>query len=388
MRIAWIALLIIALLVSAVLLEATYFEPQVESSTDNSKVYFGVTFGLDTASKAKLLIDKVKLYTNLFVIDSWEISTNETALNEVCDYAVSNGLNIIVYFAFISHVIFPWQFNWTADAREKWGSNLLGIYLFDEPGGKQIDLGTWNNDTSIFSGVTNCSDAANAYVSSLSSIPSMQDLKGLGIPVFTSDYALYWFDYKAGYDTVFAELGGTGGIDSKLQQISECRGAANLQDKQWGAIITWTSQAPPYIENGTALLDDMLLAYHAGAKYIIVFNYPIYPETNPYGILTSDHFDAMQEFWNEINLSQKGSSGTENAQVAFVLPNDYGSGLRTPTDRIWGLWQADNLSSPIWNNINQLVKAYGLKLDIIYDDPQFSFASKYAKIYYWNSTAT
>ncbi len=125
MRIAWIVLLIIALLVSAVLLEATCFGPRVQSLTENSEVYFGVTFGLNTTSQAKLLIDKVKSYTNLFVIDSWEISTNETALNEVCDYAVSSGLNIIVYFAFISHVIYPWQFNWVADAREKWGSNLL-----------------------------------------------------------------------------------------------------------------------------------------------------------------------------------------------------------------------------------------------------------------------
>lgn len=388
MKIGWIALLIIALLVSAVLLDVNCFGPRTQSSTQNSEVYFGVTFGLNTTIQAKLLIDKVKSYTNLFVIDSWNIATNETALNEVCDYAVSSGLNIIVYFAFISHVIYPWQINWITNAREKWGNKLLGIYYFDEPGGKQIDMGSWNNDTAVFAGVTNYSDAANAYITSLSSIQSMRDLKALGIPAFTSDYALYWFDYKAGYDTVFAEIGGTGGINNKLQQISECRGAANMQNKQWGAIITWTDTRPPYLENDTALLEDMFLAYHAGAKYIIVFNYPTYPETNPYGALTQEHFDAMREFWNEIHSGQKGTFGTENAQVAFVLPKDYGSGLRTPTDKIWGLWKADNLSSPIWNNINQLVKTYGSRLDIIYDDPQFSLEGKYTITYYWNTSAT
>jgi hypothetical protein len=388
MKIGWIALLIIALLVSAVLLDVNCFGPRTQSSTQNSEVYFGVTFGLNTTSQAKLLIDKVKSYTNLFVIDSWNITTNETVLNEVCDYAVSSGLNIIVYFAFISHVIYPWQINWITNAREKWGNKLLGIYYFDEPGGKQIDMGSWNNDTAVFVGVTNYSDAANAYITSLSSIQSMRDLKALGIPAFTSDYALYWFDYKAGYDTVFAEIGGTGGINSKLQQISECRGAANMQNKQWGAIITWTNTNPPYLGNGTALLEDMFLAYHAGAKYIIVFNYPTYPETNPYGILTQEHFDAMREFWNEIHSGQKNTFGTENAQVAFVLPKEYGSGLRTPTDRIWGLWKADNLSSPIWNNINQLVKTYGSRLDIIYDDPQFSLEGKYTITYYWNTSTT
>ena len=32
-------------------------------------------------------------------------------------------------------------------------------------------------------------------------------LKNHNIPVICSDYALYWFDYKGGYDVVFAQLG-------------------------------------------------------------------------------------------------------------------------------------------------------------------------------------
>jgi hypothetical protein len=36
--------------------------------------------------------------------------------------------------------------------------------------------------------------------------------------------------------------------------------------------------------------------------------------------------------------------------------------------------------------MNRLIQKYGIKLDIIYDDPQFNIAGKYKEIYYWNST--
>jgi hypothetical protein len=213
----------------------------------------------------------------------------------------------------------------------------------------------------------------------------MQELKTLGIPAFTSDYALYWFDYLAGYNTVFAELGGTNET-TKIQQIALCRGAANVQNKQWGAIITWSSTSPPYLENGTEMLQDMLTAYWAGAKYIVVFNYPTYPNTNPYGILSQDQFNAMENFWSQIHSEQKSTFGTENGQVALVLPEDYGWGMRSPTDMIWGLWNSDSLSPIIWNDVNQLLKTYGLRLDIIYNGTEFNFTEKYSKIYYWDSS--
>jgi hypothetical protein len=385
MKKAWIVL-IVALLISSVLLPVAYFEHQSQSRCQNNKVYFGVTFGLNTTSEAKLLIDKVKGYTNLFIVDSWTIDTlnetvNGTSLTEVCDYAVSQGLNIIVYFDFISHVAYPWQTTWVNNAKARYGSKLLGIYYFDESGGKQIDLGSWGNNSSVFANITTYGEAANAYVQSLSSAQSMKDLKTLGIPAFTSDYALYWFDYLAGYDTVFVELGGTNET-SKIQQIALCRGATDVQGKQWGAIITWSYDEPPYLENGTAMLQDMLTAYHAGAKYIVVFDYPIYPYANPYGILTEDQFDAMKDFWNQIHSGQGSTFGTTNAQVALVLPKDYGWGMRTPNDKIWGLWNSDALSPIIWTKMNQLLNTYGLRLDIIYNDTTFNFEEKYSKIYY------
>ena len=200
------------------------------------------------------------------------------------------------------------------------------------------------------------------------------------LTLFTADYALYWFDYLAGYDAIFAELGWN---HSRAQQIALCRGAANVQNKQWGAKITWTCKNPPYLECGTEMLKDMVTAYRAGVKYQIVFNYS---KINPYGILTEEHFTVMKEFWDQIHAFPRSVFGKEEGQVAFAFPKDYGWGMRKPDDKIWGFWPSDILSPLIWDKIIRLVKRYGLKLDIIYDDAGFNFEEKYSKIYFWNST--
>ncbi len=379
--------LIVALLILSIIVPLAYFENQRESETQSNEVYFGVTFGLNTTKEAKLLIDKVKGYTNLFIVDSWTIDTlnetiNGTSLTEVCDYAVSQGLNIIVYFDFISYIGYPWQTTWVVNAKERYGSKLLGIYFYDEPGGKQIDLGSWGDNSYLFTNVTSYEEAANVYVQSLSTAQSIKDLEALGLSAFTSDYALYWFDYLAGYDCVFVELSGANET-SKIQQIDICRGAANVQGKQWGAILTSSYNGPPFLENGTVMLQDMLNAYLAGAKYILVFNYPVYPGGNPYGVLTDNQFSAMKEFWDQIQPGEQSNFGALRAQAALVLPKDYGCGLRNPTDKIWGLWNSDSLSPIIWTKMNQLLETHGLKLDIIYNDTMFNFEEKYSKIYYW-----
>jgi hypothetical protein len=76
--------------------------------------------------------------------------------------------------------------------------------------------------------------------------------------------------------------------------------------------------------------------------------------------------------------------------VAFVLPKDYGWGTRRTQDRIedniWGFWPEDEHIQLIGENLHKLLNEYDLKLDIIYDDPQFNFEEKYSQIYFWNST--
>jgi hypothetical protein len=381
MKLTWLILSVILLtsLFCSVIIYVHY-SPKNEVSEEG--FFFGVSFGGNTTSQAKLLIDKVKGYTNLFIINSWETSINETALNEVCEYAVDAELNFMVFFDFLSHIGYPWHLTWLDTAKEKWEEQFLGVYLYDEPGGRQIDSGHWKGEDSEFETVSDYSEAAELFVTSISATWSMQDLKDRGIPAFTSDYALYWFDYLVGYDAVFVEFGWN---NSRTQQIALGRGAANVQDKEWGAIITWTYQNPPYLENGTRILEDMKTAYRGGAKYLIVFNYPTNPPDNPYGILMEEHFNAMETFWDMTRSPQQSSLEKVEAEAAFVLPKDYGWGMRRVDDNIWfPEWGSDNRSPLIWENMNKLIERHGLTLDIIYDDPRFVFEEKYSSIHFWS----
>jgi len=91
-------LLLIALLVSVVCLPIVYFYYKIKNEASEEDFFFGVSFGLNTTSEAKLLIDKVKGYTNLFVINSWDVTINKTALNEICEYAVNAEMHFMVFF--------------------------------------------------------------------------------------------------------------------------------------------------------------------------------------------------------------------------------------------------------------------------------------------------
>ena len=391
MKLAWLIFLI-ALLVSVFILPIVYVQYLIEKEASNEEFFFGVTYGSNTTSEAKLLIDKVKEYTNLFIVDSWDISTNETALNEICQYAVDAGMSVIVYFDYVFYDVEPWLWlrTWLNTTKERWGDKFLGIYLYDEPGGNQIDTNQWRTGDAARKAMENASDysdAANRFVKDIPSTISWQNVENMNLPIFTSDYALYWFDYLAGYDTIFVELGWN---TSSTQQIALCRGAANVQGKDWGAIITWTYHEPPYIASGPEIYQEMLTAYSAGAKYVVVFNFPTHPETNPYGILTEDHFTAMKQFWSYVQAYPRSTYGKADGQVALVLPKDYGWGTRRTEqfieDRIWGFWPEDEKTLIIGKNMNKLISRHGLKLDMIYDDPQFNYQEMYPQIYFWNST--
>lgn len=353
-----------------------------------SDFYFGISYGQISAEQAKPLIDKVKGYTNVFIIDSWDITANQTALNEVCNYCVAANLKFIVYFQFISRVIFPWHQTWLDTAKERWGDSFLGVYLQDELGGRQIDGNLTGNplEKSIIKTVTNATsntDAANKFVNTIELANSTVDAKKRDIPMFIGDYALHWFDYKAGYDTVLAELGWN---FSTAQQIAQVRGAATLQGKDWGTIVTWKYQQAPYMSNASEIYNDLVSSYVAGAKYVFIFNYPTYPANNPYGVLSEEDFAVMKQFWYYVNTFSRETYATQSAQAALVLPSDYGSAMRRPDDLIWGLFPADNETSIILNVTKSLVDTYGLRLDIVYDDAQFNVSGKYAQLYYWNST--
>jgi hypothetical protein len=202
------------------------------------------------------------------------------------------------------------------------------------------------------------------------------------IKLLTSDYGLYWWDYKGDYDTVLAQLGWNNTV---AQEIGLVRGAANLQGKDWGTILTWKYTHAPYLPDGNEMFEEMKTSYEAGATYVVIFNYAE-NMTGPYGTLQDEHFQALQRFWSEVVQNPLVAHGSTSAEAALVLPKDYGWGMRNPQDTIWGMWRPDNASQPIWTQLQDKLEQYGQKLDIVYDDPTFPVEGKYANIYYWNQT--
>jgi hypothetical protein len=358
----------------------------------------GVSFGKNTTDQAKVLIDKVKGFTNFFLINSWDIAINETALNEVANYVVDSNMYFMVYFDFISNSTYPWHQTWLDTAKQQWGDKFLGVYLYDEPGGKQVELGQWNNGPyveELYANTSSPTEAASKFTSlgTSSNFNSMNDLKRRGIPAFTSDFALYWYDYEAGYNSVFVELGWN---NSRTQQIALCRGAASSGCKDWGAIITWTYTEPPYIASGTQILEDMRIAYDAGAKYITVLNYALDSENKPQGILTEEHFAAMRQLWSYTREHHRGEKKTA-VEAALVLPEDYGGGLRWADDNVWApmsltwraAWPADTQTPQIWLNLNKMSAKYQLGFNVIFDGQNIADLVKaYQKVYFWNETIT
>jgi hypothetical protein len=352
------------------------------SAQTSPKVYVGVDIAYGAVSEAKSEIDRVSTYTNLVVLGSTQITWFPDRVQETFQYAYDKGLSIISLLPSITggpSSMNMSQTEWYPWAKSTWGDRLLGFYYLDEPGGRTLDGNfsfAWNQYTGYPSTYT---DAASKFTAGVSDFINSQKPKDSSFKAFTSDYALYWYDYKAGYDTVFAEFG----WNYSLQiNVALCRGAAAAENKDWGAIITWTYNSSPYIESGDQLYNDMVLAYDNGAKYIVVF------DSNEKGgsILQQEHFDAMQRFWNYAQNNQPKTT-PKNERTAYVLPNDYGFGFRWPTDHIWGIWEADALTPNITKSVGTLLNQYNEKLDIIYDDGLQPGKNGYNQLIYWNAYA-
>jgi hypothetical protein len=376
---------LVFLLVVAVFLPA-WSLLMLDVSSEVDEFYFGVSFDGVHGEEAMLLIDKVRDYSNLFIVASWDIANNQTALDMVCDYAVDSGLYFIVFFDLISRDTYVWHQQWLDDASQRWGDKFLGIYLHDEPGEKQVDKHRF------FTDAVDYDDAAERFMhgtkyGTFGNGTSMMDVKDRGIPLFTADLMLHWWVYLAGYDVVFTELGWN---ITANRQIALGRGAATVQNKDWGTIITWETTDPPYLGGATQIYQHMLESYRAGAKYVVVFNYPTYPEGNPYGILSDEQFEAMRQFWQYTKSYPRSIYGVEKAEVVLVLPRNYGWGMRRSdyiaTDFIWGLWPEDDKAPHILRNVEWMESHRGLRYDIVYEDPQFNYSKMYSQVVYWNAT--
>ena len=337
-----------------------------------SEFFMGVELAYGNLTDCIALVDKVKNFTNLFVVGSLEISMNHSMLNATCDYISEAGLSFIVFFT--DPTIYPYNtYVWIDRAKQKYGEKFLGVYRYDEPGGRQLD----GNEQRFVVDATNYTDAAETYVEYL--YAHIEYYVYSAPMVLTADYGLYWFDYKGGYNVTLAEFGWN---LSRPLQVALCRGAAKAHKKDWGFIITWTYNNPPYIESADELYSDLVLGYNAGAKYAVVFNYP---NETQYGILTEEHFEALNMFWSYIHRNPM-NHGSVEGDVAYVLPKDFGFGFRGSDDTIWGLWNDEQLSKKIWDDVNNLIDVYDSRLDIIYDDLEFDnmLKSRYDELFFWN----
>ena len=375
---------LIALILLSLFLAINLFNNQ----TAGRQFYVGVEYAYGNNQTAQTqvtqiqaLVDKVKDYTNLFVMGSVGLTFNRTALSEACDYIFNAKLNFIVLFTGLD----MYDYNitgWMQDAKLKYADRFLGIYRYDEPGGNQLDNGIAQliNKTIINKDAT-YADVSKNFTDTLAFFSNYY--LQFAPNVFTADYGLYWFDYKSNYSAIFAEFVGN---ESRDRHIGLCRGAADAFGRDWGVIVTWKySFQPPYLESGNELYSDLSLAYCSGAKYAIVFSYP---QIGTYGTLTNDHFSALQKFWNTLQ-NNPGSFGSNTPEVAYVVPADYGFGFRNTKDTIWGLFPADELSSKIFEDTNTtLPTKYGSRFNILYNEPEIitPLLGNYSKVFYWNQT--
>lgn len=389
-----LAIAIVALLTLSLFFAIENFLLPKNQAGIQSEFYVGVECGYNNVTLCKELIDKVKDYTNVFIVGSTDIVKNTTSLNEVCDYAYHEEMYVSAYFspsqnysALSENITVPSQstlpIGWLKNATAKYGDHFLGAYLYDEPGGNQLDGAALKSKIISQNDYQN---QTNRYVGNVSSV--IQPYQNIGVKTFTSDYGLYWFDYKSGYYAVFAELGGNNG--SRQLPISLCRGAATAQGKDWGVMITTRFYDGRILEPGPELYNDLVLGYNSGAKFAVVFDYALTVSASgqemvayqpqEYGILKNEHFEALKNFWTYVHQNPE-RHGSKVANVALVVPQNLGFGFRNAGDTVWGA-NGDALSQAIWADTYRYLNQYGDRVDIVYNDPEFigSIKAHYATV--------
>jgi len=168
------SLAIIIVIVMTAFATLEIYKPSSTPVASKKPFYVGVTYCGNSITEAEQLIDKVKSYTNLFVLDSVTFMLDVDGTQEIGDYAVNAGLNVILCEirggdgTVVGSILNM--------AQSRWGSNFLGLYYDDEPGGKMLDTTTdlyVNNDTIVKQGTgveiqvypSNPSNGYNFYAS-------------------------------------------------------------------------------------------------------------------------------------------------------------------------------------------------------------------------------
>ena len=391
-NIVLVLVLVTVLLVSLFLVATEFFVP-VHSESEEP-FFVGVEIGWKAnVTECKAVIDEVKNYTNLLILAHSSIMCDEAALNETCDYAYDAGMYILTYFGaqlnspYYSEIpdrVQYYPFKWAMQAKERYGDHFLGAYFDDEPGGNVLERGNYPGGIG-YNSPRSFGEAARSFIQSTSEGMDLFSYFGQpkGVSLFTSDFGLYWFDYKSGYDVVLAEFVKN---HSRPLHLAMCRGAAKVQNRDWGIMITWKYDEPPYTESADELYEDMVFAYNSGAKYVAV--YDAWSRDHVNSTLTDDRLDALKNFWEYVQQNPD-KHGSLKADTVLVLPENYGFGFRKPTDTIWGYIAADNWTMKMHDDVYGLLEDYGSRLDIVYSDPEFNdaLADSYSEVLIWTPGA-
>ena len=133
----------------------------LNSKPKENEVFIGVMAGQGSVDEVLTFVDEVEDYVNLIIISDLNLTTNATALYTILDSLDARGLYFIPFMSLLEYTNDP---NFFQVARQRWGEHFLGVYTFDEPGGKQIDLAVHRPVDSA----QNYSDAASKYLEAVS----------------------------------------------------------------------------------------------------------------------------------------------------------------------------------------------------------------------------
>ncbi|HYA78106.1 MAG TPA: hypothetical protein VEF91_05260, partial [Verrucomicrobiae bacterium] len=115
---------------------------QAQKAASRPSVFVGVDVAYGNETAVYAVADAVYGFANLIIIGSLNVTTNTAALTRVCDFLYQKGFYFIfLVAAAVTDFLPPLgpDSSFFSTASAQWGSKFLGAYVFDEPGGHQLD---------------------------------------------------------------------------------------------------------------------------------------------------------------------------------------------------------------------------------------------------------
>ena len=140
----------------------------INEEPDKPELFVGVSVAHYNLEEIIEIADKIQSYTNLFVVGSTGITYDVSKLDPVCTYLYEKGFFFLIYMHPTDNISsLEVQRQWVEKAKKLWGQQFIGLYAFDEPGGRQVD-----NDQYVVieEAGDNYTDTAEKYVTELSNI--------------------------------------------------------------------------------------------------------------------------------------------------------------------------------------------------------------------------